>query len=225
MSYRPTTLLVAIATGIGLSSVFPRVAASAMSCSDQLIQMTAACMGGDLTKAAECRRRAELRGCSTPGAAHACDMNEMRANIDWVFRDAGARQTYARGLRKGLEPEEAVIEAQQHNPRVMNQLQGCRDFISAYLNKPPMSPPSAADCSCVSIIPGGAGYIVSNSCPTSFGFLVEIVDSANAARKTRMDLGSIEGGQSKSVNAPAFAVPSIGSTTLSRGGKLQFCPY
>ena len=225
MCYRSITFLIVIATCIGLSPIFPRDAVSAMSCSDQLIQMTAACMGGDLTKAAECRRRAELRGCSNLGGANACDTSEMRANIDWVFRDAGARQTYARGLRKGLEPEEAVIEAQQHNPRAMNQLQGCRDFISAYLNRPPTLPPSAADCSCVSIIPGGAGYIVSNSCPTSFRFLVEIVDAANAARKTRIDVGRIEGGQSKSVNAPAFTVPSISSTTLSRGGKLQFCPY
>ncbi|CDN58458.1 Hypothetical protein RG1141_PB01100 (plasmid) [Neorhizobium galegae bv. officinalis bv. officinalis str. HAMBI 1141] len=196
-----------------------------MTCSDKLIQMTAACMGGDLTKAAECRRRAEMRGCSTPGTAHACDTSEVRESIDWVFRDAGARQTYARGLQQGLEPVEAIIEAQQHNPRAMNQLRGCREFISAYLNKALAPPPSAADCSCVSVIPAGARYTISNSCPESFRISAEIVDAANTARRARIDVGSIEGGESKSVTAPAFTVPSIKSTTLFRGGQSQICPY
>jgi hypothetical protein len=69
------------------------------------------------------------------GSNGPCNQHEAKTNIDWVFRDSGARQTYANGRGTGLSPFDAVLGAQGHNPHAQQTILNCRGWAQGYLAK------------------------------------------------------------------------------------------
>ncbi|PXW51089.1 hypothetical protein BY998_1369 [Methylobacterium sp. B4] len=127
---------------------------------------------------------------TAPPAPRSCE-HEVPANVNWVFADRGAQARYRNGLYNGLDPFEAVVRAQGHNPPVQEMLRRCgriaRDYVANRVAgrvpgadrtptvppdemRLPLRPPTAADCGCISVIPavstanGRPTYRVSNRC-------------------------------------------------------------
>lgn len=137
--------------------------------------------GGSPASSLNDYRRGEQFRCDQNGAGRSgtaltdavCE-TEAKEGVDWVFRDAGARATYARALQDGRTPFDSVVHAQGHNPSAQAVLRRCRGWTEAYLadigevGQP--RPLSAKDCECISVeqvrvdARRRAVYRISNSC-------------------------------------------------------------
>ena len=118
-------------------------------------------------------------GASSPappdaGGSAAC--REAKINIKWVFRDAGARLTYARNRDAGMSPLDAVVAAEGHNPHAQRTIIDCAgsaSMIAQALGAGDLSNAAvladrtlgSSDCACISVLPDADGsYVVKNSC-------------------------------------------------------------
>jgi hypothetical protein len=83
---------------------------------------------------------AELKACLNRGTGSSgapqippAGCAEAKENVDWVFRDAGARNTFARNRGQGKAPFDSVYAAQGHNPSAQKTLAACMDWVISYL--------------------------------------------------------------------------------------------
>ncbi|MDW6024179.1 hypothetical protein SAZ10_20735 [Mesorhizobium sp. BAC0120] len=164
--------------------------------------------------------------------------------MDWVFRDQGARGTYARLFNEGGTPFDSVLGAQGHNPSAQNALLGCRPWVESYLaslgasrDGPALGDRklSARDCECISVIPVGANeqgratYRVSNSCDgmkVAVRFVGDILNStARDAFSSWGSAGLLAAGLSSEITAPELKYTSIAAVNLKNASSSYTCNF
>ena len=156
-------------------------------------------------------------------------------NVDWVFRDPGACQTFRQGVAGGLSPFEAVVNAQGHSPAIQQRLQACQTWATPYIastfptticagNGPITRTLSATDCSCPSVVPSGDGqYRVSNRCDP-LEISVRFRDAGSGAMSVWIPAGQLGGQDSSVIRAPSFRIPSINAVLLQNASSSVVCP-
>jgi hypothetical protein len=137
-----------------LYSLHPSMADEA-ACRAQYDDMLGRCMlesqgtapSGDFSYISLCQRKyePELQHCITTGSQSNLSTlpppgcPDAKEAVDWVFRDAGARQTYLTNRQNGRSPFDAVFNAQAHNPRAQADLNNCRNWVTGYLGTVPLA--------------------------------------------------------------------------------------
>lgn len=156
-----------------------------------------------------------------------------KENIDWIFRDKGARNTFLNNRAQGKDAFDSAIAAQAHNPQAQRTLIDCRPWSINYVEsldpsrapKLPKRQLSQPDCSCITIIPvGGLQYRVSNTCD-AMHMLVRFVDALNSLRHSWADAGIVNGGGQSVVRAPAYDIVSISAANLKNAASSVTCIY
>jgi hypothetical protein len=81
--------------------------------------------------------QATIRDCKDRAVAYlnnpACEWAIAKQNIDWVFADAGARNTYLSARRLNQSRLEAVLTAQAHDVPAQESVTRCEAEAVAYL--------------------------------------------------------------------------------------------
>ncbi len=166
-----------------------------------------------------------------PPAPPGCE--EAKENVDWVFRDAGAKNRYLGGRSAGKSAFDSVYAAQAHNPAAQRTLLDCQQWVIDYLgrggapggNPPDDPPPGDADCSCASVIPvGGRRFQVRNSCPP-MKMSVRFVDAMNDTRSAWVAAGQVSPAMSKTITAPEYELPSISAVSLRTSTTSIVCRF
>lgn len=171
----------------------------ALSCNEEITLHAGTCVQQTgLQNAASCRRNAvqacncdqSIDQCRGSGPCDPALQAKAKINVDWVFADRGATNTYNLHRQMGESAFEAVVSAQAHNPPVQNLLRQCRPWVEAYLKTGGgctlgNRAPGPNDCGCISVTPSGEYdptgmpiYQVSSSCPDGFNVSVGFVDAA-----------------------------------------------
>ncbi|MDK9695248.1 MAG: hypothetical protein OEL76_02520 [Siculibacillus sp.] len=199
---------------------------------------------GDFSYFSKCRSRheADYRKClsgGTTGASVAAPpegCGEAREAIDWIFRDGGATRTYSTARRNGQGILQALITAQSHNGRAQTALRDCANWAVAYagprdtggapLGGTATSGPKPADCRCISVLPNGSSFSVTNSCST-FEVSVNFTDaSTNGGLAGWVNAGRVGPAEPATIRAPAtYRVPSIRAVEIRNGAGSFVCRY
>jgi hypothetical protein len=163
---------------------------------------------------------------------------DAKENVDWVFRDKGAKATYAGAFNRGLSPFDSVVYAQGHNPSAQRVLKACRSWVEAYLatlgasrDGPSLSDRKlgAQDCRCISVIPIGANsqgrnrYRVSNSCD-AMQVSVHFIDAVDGFSSWG-SAGLLANGSSSILTVPDWKLPSIAAVQLRDAASSQSCVF
>ena len=175
---------------------------------------------------------------SSRGRGGGC--HEAEINIAWVFRNAGARVTYLRNRKAGLAPLDAVIAAQAHNPNAQRSIKECGASArivarfahgagpsnAAVLSKRRLGP---GDCKCISVVPTGKRYNVSNSCDpmrvsVQFGGDILRLSPSAKAFSSWGAAGIVAAGKDFKIGAPdGWTIISINAVKISNAGGSFIC--
>jgi hypothetical protein len=218
----------------------------AQSCDNDITLATGVCVQQTgLDNAATCRKKA-VQDCNCDLATNMCagtqscspDLQaKAKINVDWIFSDGGARNTFDLHRQMGESAFEAAVSAQAHNPPVQALLRQCRAWVEAYLRQPGgcslgNREPGPDSCQCVSVLPTGQFdqtgtpiYQVTNSCPDGMNVSVQFVDAASSGGSPSIGQAHlIYPSKSYTLRPPqTFAVPSISAIGLQTAGGAYTC--
>lgn len=179
-----------------------------------------------------CLAEGNSSGASQPGSPPV-GCSAAKENIDWIFRDSGARNTFLANRSEGKDAFSSAIAAQAHNPAAQRTLMECQSWATDYVNgldpsRGPAMPDRTLgqrDCECITIVPlGGFRYRVSNSCD-EMRMMVRFADAANSTRHAWADAGIVSGGGQSTVSAPAYEIVSISGANLKNSTSSVTCVY
>jgi hypothetical protein len=215
--------------------------APADACNDEIVRLTAQCMGSDLRKARACRAQAEKDAPCGARSMTGEQCSQVKENIEWVFRDRGAQATYDQQRGTGKSAFEAVVGAQGHNRPVQDLLRRCQAWAEAYLASYGAQgggvtlsnrPLGESDCRCISAVPtgdvdfnGSAAYKVTNSCD-GLDVSVRFTDavSPDGVFSSWAQAGLMGTGQERIVQvSPIYLVPSISAYSLRNAAGAYTC--
>lgn len=230
---RPNAVFWVLAT-VAVSEALNARPGVALTCAEEVTRLTGICMQGDLNRAAECRARStsEARNCGISPKEAQC--TEAKENIDWVFRDSGAKASFADARRRAYSPLDAVIFAQRHNAHAQQTIEECANWAASYLetvagatvsasNKVNLSnkPLGARDCRCVSVVPtndvdfsGRRAYRVTNSCDGLLVGVQFIEKYPSNSMTSWAEIGALGSNDEIIVRAPAYKLTSIRAVSI-----------
>jgi hypothetical protein len=177
-------------------------------------------------------------GASSPLPFGMC-ATEARINVDWVFSDPGARATYHRLRGTGRSAFEAVVGAQAHNARVQDLFRRCQAWTQSYLSQLGEGRDgvtlsnralTAADCSCISVLPAGVRlFRATNSCDSlevAVNFTGDILHFSPDpwALSAPGRLGVLGPNQALIIRAPDWVVVNIAGYALRSAVNSISCP-
>lgn len=179
------------------------------------------------------------------GKPSRCKQDEAKANLDWVFADAGARNSFTAARARGLSPLDAVLQAQGHNARAQQSLRDCAGWVEAQLaakgakrskDDLPNRRLSQADCKCLSVLPAQTnvrGYNVSmdTRCDSmdvgvKLAGDTAVVGSMGALPLTTVaGVGVLRAGGTHFIKSPDWAIVSIKAVTLRNASSSFVCSF
>jgi hypothetical protein len=173
-----------------------------------------------------------------------CKLDEAKANFNWVFSDAGAKNSFAAARNRGLSPLDSVIQAQAHNPRAQQTLRDCAGWVEAQLagkgvksskDDLPNRRLGQADCKCLSVLPtqtSAKGYNVSmdTRCDTmDIGVKLvgdQGVPSGALPLSSDASVGILRAGQTQFFKSPDYwSITSIKAVTLRNASSTFVCNF
>ena len=174
-----------------------------------------------------------------------CKQDEAKANLDWVFSDAGAKNTFAAARARGQSPLDAVLQAQGHNARAQQSLRDCAGWVEAQLaakgakrskDDLPNRGLGQADCKCLSVLPAQTnvkGYNVSmDTRCDSMDVAVKLAgDQGGVGRIGDFPLtsvavvGILRAGGTHFIKSPDWAIVSIKAVTLRNASSSFVCNF
>jgi hypothetical protein len=175
------------------------------------------------------------------GSPSRCKQDEAKANLDWVFADAGAKNSYAAARKRGLSPLDAAIQAQAHNARAQQTLRDCASWVEAQLSGRgeqrsnedlPNRRLSQADCKCLSVLPAeknGKGYnVVMDQRCDSMDVKVKLEGDQGPSigafpRSTLASVGILRAGATQFIRSPDWWIVSIKAVALRNASSSFVC--
>ena len=174
-----------------------------------------------------------------------CKQDEAKANLDWVFSDAGAKNSFAAARAQGLSPLDAVLQAQRHNARAQQSLRDCAGWVEAQLaakgakrskDDLPNRRLGQADCKCLSVLPAQTnvrGYNVSmDTRCDSMDVGVKLAGDTGAVGRigdfpltSLASVGVLRAGGTHFIKSPDWAIVSIKAVTLRNASSSFVCNF